>query len=253
MGFFSFALWIFSFALQAALLLRASRGSFLNQFPIFYSYIFFVMATDFVAYVLSFLYPEYYASIFWFFFTFWLVAEFAVIVEVSDHIFRPYRPIRQLGRFLMACVCLIFFVVYVIPPLMHPRSSRAAIFDLVKRTSLTKASLILVLLVAARFFSLPIGKHVSGILLGFATYLSLNITNIALAERYDPAGYGRIFAIVGPSSFILALAIWNVALWQYEPVSPEGRGLERRAENNSGHLINRLGKYDSELTRFFRR
>src|SRR5260370_32318431 len=132
MGFFSFALWIFSFALQAALLLRARWGGFLNQFPIFYSYIFFVMMTDWVSYIVYFFYAEYYASVFWFFFSVWLVAEFAVLAEASDHIFKPYPPIRRLGRLLTACICLIFFVVYVIPPLMQPRSSRAAIFDLVK-------------------------------------------------------------------------------------------------------------------------
>ena len=125
--------------------------------------------------------------------------------------------------------------------------------DLVKRSSLTKAFLIIVLLGAARLYRLPLGKNVSGMMLGFATYLAINIANIVLAERYGSAGYAGIFGLVGPVSFILALAIWNVALWQYEPVSPEGRGLERSAGNMAEPVSNRLERYDSELTRFFRK
>ena len=253
MTFFSFALWFTSLSLEATLLLRARQGRFLTQFPIFYSYIFFVLITDAACYAVNFLIPEYYASAFWFCFTVWLVAEFAVLLEVSDHIFEPYPPIRRLGRLLTACICLVFFVVYVIPPLLQSRSSRAAIFDLVKRTSLTKAVLILVLLAAARLFRLPLGKYVSGILLGFATYLSLNIANVALAEWYVPAVYGRIFAVAGPLSFVLALAIWNIALWRYETVLPGGRELLRGVESFPEPVSSWLGRYNSELIRLFRR
>lgn len=125
--------------------------------------------------------------------------------------------------------------------------------ELVKRSSLTKAVLIVVLLGAARLYGLSLGRNVSGIMLGLATYVSINIANMALHEKYGGSGYTGIFAVVGPVSFILALAIWSVALWRYEPISPGGRGLARSAESISEPLTNRLGKFDSELTRFFRK
>ncbi|HEV2235013.1 MAG TPA: hypothetical protein VGV68_16615 [Terriglobia bacterium] len=225
----------------------------MNKYPIFYSYIFFVMVTDGVSYAIYLLYPHYYASVFWFCFIAWLVAEFAVLAEASDHIFKPYPPIRRLGRLLTVCICVIFFVVYVAPPLLQPQSSRAAMLELVKRSSLTKAVLILVLLGAARLYRLPLGKNVSGLMLGFATYLAFNIANMALDQKYGGAGYAGIFAIVGPVSFVVALAIWNVALWRFDPALSRGREFERGAENISEPLANRLGKYDSELTRLFRR
>jgi len=211
------------------------------------------MMTDWVSYLVYFLYPEYYPSVFWFCFTFWLMAEFAVLAESSDHIFKPYPPIRRLGRFLTVCFCLIFFVIYIAPPLLHPQSPGLAMLDLVMRSSLIKAVLIVVLFGAARLYQLPLGKNVSGMMLGFAAYMAMNITNMALDERYASAGYAGIFAVIGPVGFILALAIWNVALWQYEPVSPDGRGLARSAGNIAEPLSNRLERYDSELTRFFRR
>jgi len=250
---FFFALAMLSFALEATLLLRAWRGGFLSQLPIFYSYILFVLSTSTVNYLIYFLFPKYYASAYWFCFIFWLVAEFAVLAEASDHIFKPYQPIRRLGRIITMSVCVAFFIVYIAPPLLQAQSSKAAMLELVKRSSLTKAVLIVVLLGAASLYRLPLGKNVSGLMLGFATFLAINMANMALDERYGSAGYAGIFAVVGPVSFVLALAIWNIALWRYEPAWPGGRDFSQGVESFSEPVGNRLGKYDHELMRFFRR
>lgn len=253
MGSVSFALAIFAMALEATLLMRARQGRFLSQFPLFYSYLTYVLGWSLITSLLYFLMPQQYPTVFWFCFMVMLVAEFAVLLEGSDHIFKPYHPIRRLGRLLTLCICLTFLFVFIIPSLMQHQSSSVAMLDLVKLTSLTKAVLIVIMLGAARLYRLPLGKNVSGMMLGFATYLAINIANIALDARYGGVGYAEIFAIVGPVSFVLALAIWNVALWRYDPALSRGRELERSAENLSESLTNRLGKYDSELTRFFRR
>jgi len=253
MGFLSFTIAMLAFTLEVTLVWRARLGEFLSLFPLFYSYVAFVFLKTLLDVFSFYKLPQYYPNIFWFTFTVMLVAEFAVLLEASDHIFGSYPLIRRLGRFLTACICLVFLVVYVIPPFAQPRSPRAAIFDLVKRTSLTKAVLILVLLVAARLFHVALGKQVSGILLGFATYLSLNIANIALVERYALTGYAKIFAVAGPLSFVLALGIWVVALWRYVPVSPDESELLREVENDSEPVGSRLGRYNSELMRLLRR
>jgi len=253
MGFFSFTIATLAFALEVTLFWRARNGEFLSKFSLFYSYVAFVFLKSVLDLVAFYKLPQYYPNVFWFTLTLMLVAEFAVLLEASDHIFRSYPLIRRLGRFLTACICLFFLVVYIIPPFMQPRSPRAAIFDFVKRTSLTKAVLILALLAAARLFHLALGRHVPGILLGFATYLSLNIANIALAERYLLAGYGPIFAVVGPVSFVLALGIWNIALRRYEPVSPDAREFLGGFEKNPEPVGSRLGRYNNELMRLLRR
>lgn len=248
-----FALAMISFALEATLLLRASHAGFLSEFPIFYSYVFVVLVTSSVDYLIYFLFPKYYASAYWFCFVVWLVAEFAVLLQASDHIFKPYHPIRRLGRLLTSCICLTFLFVFIIPSLMQHRSSSMAMLDLVKMTSLTKSVLIVVLLGAARLYRLPLGKNISGMLLGFAIYLSVFIAIYSLAEIHGRERYGEVLQILDPLSFVIGLAIWNVALWRYEPVLQGGRELERCAENISEPLTNRLGKYKSELTRLFRR
>ena len=253
MEWYSYALSIFSMALEATLLLRARQGRFLSQFPFFYSYVTYVLGWTLVTFLLYFLMPQQYPSAFWFCYTIMLVAEFAVLLEGSDHIFKPYPAIRRLGLLLTLCIGLIFFVVYIIPPLTQHQTSRAAMLDLVKRTSLTKAVMIVILIAAARLCRLPLGKNISGMLLGFATYLSISIANFALAQRYAQGVYGSIFAVAGPLSFVLALTIWNIALWRPEPVLAAGREFSRSGDNLSEPLGIRLGRYNNELMRLFRR
>ncbi len=253
MEFISVAVAIVSIALEAALLLRAWRGRFLSQFPLFYSYLIYVLVWSILALPLYFLNPQLYSTIYWFSYLVMLLAEFAVLLEVSDHIFKPYPAIRRLGQLLTAFICLALVFAYIIPALMQHRPSGMAFLELEKRTSLTKAVLIITLLGASRLYHLPVGKNISGVLLGFATYLALVTANTALAETFGREVYGDAYGLVEPLGYFLGLGIWNVALWRYEPVLPSRPGSSRDGDNVSELLSDRVGRYNSELSRLFRR
>ena len=253
MDFISIALVIVGVAAEAALLFRARRGRFLSQFPFFYSYLTYVLASSIIAFPLYFLKPQLYPTVYWFSYLVILLAEFAVLMEVSDHIFEPYPAIRRLGQLLTAVVCLIFFAAYVVPSMMQRRPSSIALLEFEKRTSLTKAILILTLLAAARLYRLPLGKNISGIMLGFATYLTMVIASDVLAETFGRSIFGVVYNLMEPLGYLLALSIWVVALWQFEPVTAGGRNFSGGASNIAEPLSDQLGRYNSELSRLFRK
>ncbi len=70
-----------------------------------------------------------------------ILIEFAVLVEISDHIFRPYPVIRRLGRFLALAVCAVFFAFYVLPAFLESQRASLVLLDFVKRTSLVPSTL----------------------------------------------------------------------------------------------------------------
>lgn len=230
------------------------RGRFLPQFPLFYSYLGFVFCGSAASYyLLRRFWPEHYASFYWVYFLITLLAEFAVLAEASDHIFEPYPPIRRLGRLLTLCTCTILVSAYIVPSFMEHRPLRATIFDLVKRASLTKAVIILILLAAARYYRLPLGKNISGLMLGFSVYLATNVTNFALMESYGPDLYYRTFVIILPLSYTLSLLVWTIALWRYEPALTEGRGTRGGGEGSSRSMTYQLGRFDTALTKLLRK
>jgi hypothetical protein len=248
----SLVIAIASLLLEATLILRARQGRFLSAFPLFYSYVAYMFAGTTFVLLIYWLRPEHYANVFWFHFMVTLVAEFAILVAISDHIFAPFAAVRQLGRFLTLTVCVVFFVSYVFPPLWESQSSEVAIMELVKRSCLTKGLIIVVLLAAARYSRLPVGRNVAGMMLGFAIYLGTNVVNFALLDTYWDL-YGPIFGVVGPLSFDLGALVWIVTMWRYEPVLAEGRRLAEASGNVSEPLSYQLGKFNTALTRLLRK
>lgn len=253
MGTFYFVLAVFSLILEASLLLRARQGGFLSHFPFFYSYVSYVFVWSILGLTFYYFLPLLYSNVYWFSYLMVLLAEFAVLLEISDHIFQPYPGIRRLGQLVTMVACVTLLLTYILPALWRHQSSSFAFLELEKRTSLTKAVLIIILLVVARLYRIPLGRNISGMMLGFAAYLALITADTALAEALGRAAYGTIYNMVAPLSFVLALSIWTAALWRYEPVAPGQPDYFRSGDDSSEALGDQLGRYSSELSRRFRR
>ncbi len=245
----SSALTIIGLALLLTLIGRGWHGEFLSRFPVFYSYIAYVLVGALVTLTVSWLRPEYHANLYWLRYMLTLVVEFAVLVEISDHIFHPYPAIRRLGRFITFCICFVFFLLYVLPSLGAPQPSSIAILDFVKRTSLTKAAIILSLLGGARYFRLPLGRNISGIAAGFSIYLAVNVANFTLAERLGRSQYGEMFSTVLRSAFDFTLLTWTIALWRYEPFPAGDRDVREGKEEAAVPLGYQLGRFNTVLSR----
>ncbi|PYV34254.1 MAG: hypothetical protein DMG22_06765 [Acidobacteria bacterium] len=239
------------FALSALLLMRAKPARLLSRFPFFYAYVFYMAATGVIAEWLYLRKSGVYPEATWVRLLTGLLAEFIVLLEVSDHLFTRFVAVRRLGRLIALVVCAAFFLAYVAPALSEPHNSRELILEFFKRASLTKAVIIVALLAACRFYRLPLEREVSGILIGFSVFLTSNVVNSTLGQQFSPAVIERAFGIIGPVSYTLGMLVWTVALWNpkpalaAQPASAEGRpavGLELRLE-----------KLNTTLTRLLRR
>lgn len=251
---FALSLWVVPSALQGALLLRAKVGNSLSQFPLLYSYVGFLFLSSAVLFPVFFLRPQDYASAYWFRFTIMLLAEFAVLIEVSDHVFLPYPAIRLLGWFLATSIGGALLLLYVWPSLLQHRPSSLVFLDFAKRVSLTKAVLVVVLMAGARHYRLPLEKSVRGILIGFSLQLTVSIANFAVAAEFGKAIYGSFLAFLFPVSHSLCLLVWLTALWRYEHALPVGGGTPGVGqEENLGALGIRLGRLRTVLTKMLRK
>lgn len=249
---YSLAIGLTGTGLLLLIVWRGARGKFIPRFPLFYSYVIYCLCWSSVIFVSTHLLSQLQWTIYWRLFIVNLVAEFGVLVEISDHIFNPFPVIRSLGRALTIAICLTFSII-IIPPLFRSGSPTAALLGLGETTSIAKAVIVCVLLVTARYYRLPLGRNISGMILGFAAYVGVSVANYALAERLGRALYGNTFSMVGGLSSTLCLLIWTVALWRYEPVvlvPPAGRADEHET---SGSLTYRLEQFNSTLGNLLRR
>ena len=247
--YFALGVGFSSSILEIAILIRALKGRFASRFPLFYSYLAYVfLGSAIIYYVVRPLWPANYRNIFWFFFLITLLAEFAVLLEISDHIFTPYPYARSIGRWVTIAISIGFFLVYVRPVLTVAEPTGLLIAELVKRSSLTKAAVIVGLLVSVRILGLPLNTNTSGLMTGLIVYLGSNIINFELLARLGAARYGRIFAAVGPMSYTVCLLIWTVALWRYDPPFVSGG-----PPGPSAFVPELLGRFSNSLIRLLRK
>src|SRR5436309_4904082 len=237
--------------LAGVLLWKGWRSGRLPRFPFFHIYLSYMVATGLALWIIYWLDRGIYPGAAWARLLTSLVAEFVVLLEISDHLFIRFVAVRRLGRLIALVVCAAFFLAYVAPALSEPHNSRELILEFFKRASLTKAVIIVALLAACRFYRLPLERGVCGILIGFSVFLTSNVVNSTLGQQFSPAVIERAFGIIGPVSYTLGMLVWTVALWNpkpalaAQPASAEGRpavGLELRLE-----------KLNTTLTRLLRR
>lgn len=253
MSFQSAALTVFAMALEAGILVRAIRGRFLSRYLLFYSYVGYILVSSMVTLLIYLYGKSSYADAYWFNYMITLLVEFAVLVEISDHIFSPYPAVRHLGRLLIVCICAPFFVWYLIPPLFGTEPTTLLILEFVKRASLTKAVVIVALLAMARYLRLPLGKNVTGLVIGFSIYLGTGIANFTLAAKYGKEFYAPTFSTILRLSYALSLLVWMTTLWNYQPALSAERRSHPAEASASGLLSHHLGRFNAELLRLLRK
>jgi hypothetical protein len=240
---YSLVLWIIGIVLEATLLLRGRKGGLFHRFPLFYSYVAYYFSASLVRFLIYRLRPEFHATAYWFCYLITLLAEFAVLLEISDHIFAPYPVIRMLGRLITVMICSLFFAFYVLPSFLQGQSRSALLLDFSLRTSLTKAAIITVLVAIARFYRLQLGRNVAGLMAGFGFYLAVYMVNFAAAETFGKSIYADVFRFITPLGSVVCLAVWTATMWGFQTVPlPTPRPSETRERT--------LEEIDLELTRF---
>lgn len=208
-------LGFFAILTQAVICLRGWQTKMWGKFPMLYSYIAYLSLTGCATMSLFFFGPALYARAFWLVFVSYLLAEFAILAEISDHLFSSYPTIRRLGRamIIMGTALSAFFVLGMF---RQARPSDLAILEFARRMLIAKFGVILLFLLPAHYYRIPINSVVKGILGGFAFFISIGIFNFGVRETLGMT-FSPIFSIIGQSSFFVMLLIWTRALWNPRP------------------------------------
>lgn len=236
---------------ESVLIWRAHKGCFISRFPLFYSYIIYILCCTLGVYAVYLIRPSEYASAYWFHFLICILVEFAVLLEISDHIFQPYPAVRNLGRALTILISGVLGLTYILPTVLQSRGTPRALLDFALRTSLTKAVILAVLLYAARHFNLKLGRNVGGLMLGFSIYLGVNVANFAGVEHFGEL-YAGVLWVMSPIAYTLCLLAWTVALWKLAPM-PRTDSVRPATGGDSETLALELARFNSALSRFLRR
>ncbi len=237
------------FLLLGSLILRGARSHVFRLFPLFYSYITFIFCGTLGLYLTLWLEPQRYATAYWIYFLVTILAEFMVLVEISDQIFRSYPAVRYLGRALTLLIAASLGGLYILPTILQSTDRTGTLFDFTLRASVTKAIILAVLFYVARHYASQLGRNVGGLMLGFAIYVGMNIATMAGAKAFGEGLFSQVFWFMVPVSSVLGISIWVLSLWEYSPV-PDRRRVAPVMGKDSEAVALELTRFNSELTKF---
>lgn len=237
------------FPLLGLLILRGARSKVFRLFPLFYSYVIFTFCGTLGMYLTYWLAPQGYPSAYWIYYLVTILAEFMVLVEISDQIFQSFPAIRHLGRALTILISASFGIAYILPTVVWSVDRSLALLSFALRASITKAIILAVLFYVARHYGSPLGKNVAGLMLGFSIYLAMHIAILASAEAFGSALFAQVFWIMLPLAFVLCELVWTISLWDLAPV-PNLRAISPVAGRGSEAVALELTRINGELSKF---
>jgi hypothetical protein len=139
-----------------------------------------------------------------------------IVWEIFRHSFPSGLPVRRfVGVVSVLLAAAAGGLLFAPSAAGLPHALGYAVPDIKSHVGLIGAPVILWLLVAARYYRIPLGRNIWGIAIGFGMFLSSTAANFAASLLGSPLA--KITVILGPASFVVMLAVWAWALWRYAP------------------------------------
>ncbi len=219
------------------------------MFPLFYSYLIYCLGWSAGMYLIAWLDPKAYPSVYWICYLVSILVEFTVLVEISDHIFQPFPAIRNLGRALTVLISAGLGLLYILPAILGSTGRSHALLDFALRASVTKAIILAILFSVSRHYGSQLGRNVGGLMLGFSICVAMNVALMACAQAFGSALFARILWFMEPLAFVLCALVWTISLWNLAPMPSLNRASTASGRDSESVALE-LNRFNSELSRF---
>jgi len=240
-------------ALELILLTRGVQQRLIRRYPAFYSYIGFVLVSDILVYPVHFN-KHIYLYFYWFTEFLGLILGCLALLEFYRAALASYPGTARMARALLGILFVAAMIKTVIKTMnVYEWWFYATPVQVEGLLRVCQLLAILLLTVLFLFYSIPFGKNLRGILLGFGLYLSWSVICLAFVAA-GVAKAQSLWSYTIPISYVLTLIVWTVHLWSYQPNPVPDRAIpleqdylrvaaatQRRLQTARGHLAKAVG------------
>jgi len=225
-------------SLEGVLLWRLTKLR-LRRYPYLSGFVLYDFFRCFILFAITYLRWKWYTTTYWSTEVISLFLRFLVIWEVARSLFSRNSVLQRVAwKMLIAIEMVLLPVILVLgwsqASLVHYLYKIVSpIFE--QYLSLGQALLLLTLAAIARYYGVPFGSNLRGLIFGLGTYLSLCAINFASLQVFR--GFFPYWQLLSPMTFVAMIAVWLWAFWEYAP-SPglasmdETQGAQWKAEWN---------------------
>jgi len=238
-------LWIATISLELFVVARGIRTKLFAKFPVFYTYVLFVFLQSVVRFAVYHWHPQRYRDLYWLTEFVGVVVGCGVLFEVYRAGLAPYPGTARLARNVLALV-FAFAAGKALAGalrggLWFPSRTTA---ELERNLRAAQAFAILGLVILLLAYSIPLGRNLRGILVGYGLFIASDLANLAMLASPGRELQG-LWSYSQQIFYLVVLCIWAVSLWTPSPqprlasspaVAPSYKEVERKTRDRLKHI-----------------
>jgi hypothetical protein len=218
--------WISGILLELLLLARGVRTRLVAKYPVFYIYVIFVLFQSIVRFCVYHWYPLRYMESYWYTEFFAVIVGSGVLFEIYQKGLAPYPGTARLARNLLALVFVVAvgkaLAASLRGPMWWPARTTA---ELERNLRAVQAFAILGLVILLLAYSIPLGRNLRGIVMGYTLFIATSLANLA-ALASPGHEFQHVWSYSQQLFYLLVLCIWTVSLWNISSHSALPTGAE---------------------------
>jgi hypothetical protein len=220
-------LWWTSIGMEVLLFGRGIASGLSRRFPVFYGYLFFVLAQEVLRF-LSFPNKVVYGYVYWSTEFLAVAIGCGVVLEIYRNALASFPGSARMARVVLTGVFLLAVLKGMVSAAGNPEWwLKANTLEIEEAIRTVQAIGILALTAVFLFYAIPFGANLRGLLIGYGFFVSARVISLMFVA---PAGQGFWFYAYS-ASYPLVLALWIICLWSPSEV-PDHGGTDLRLEND---------------------
>jgi len=227
--------------LEVLLLVRGLKGKLASRYPVFYSYLSFVVFQDLLSFVVYRWFHPYYSVVYWCTEFLALLFGCAVVFEIYRVGLSAFPGTARMARNALALVFAAAITFGVAQAWTDPDWVKAATTDIEGALRAVEALAIAVLAALFLLYAIPVGKNLRGILLGYGLFVGTTVLSLEFVSGSGTA-FHHFLSAAYPYFYFLSLTLWVAHLWSYapNPVPAASVRLEREYQRMAAATHRRL-------------
>ena len=210
-----YAVWWVGIFLEILLLARAFRTKL--PYPVFYLYVFFVLLQSVVRLVVYHYREDLYDYVYWSTEFIGVLIGCGIVYEIYRRGLAAFPGTARMARRLLTLVFAMALAKALADATSDPRWwAEATTMDVERALRTVQAFAIAALVALFLFYSIPFGRNLKGILLGYGLFIGVSVIWFTFMPS-DTYPYRHAWSILGPATYDLALSLWVVYLWNPQP------------------------------------
>jgi len=211
------SIWWGCIVFETLLLVRGVAGRLWARYPIFYTYILFVWLQSLLRFFVFHSRPQYYSAIYWITEGLGVLVGCAVVFEIYRVGLASYPGTARMARNLLGFVFVLAFTKALVDTWNDPQWWLiSTTMDLERVLRIVQALAIAALVLLFFFYSIPFGRNLRGVLLGYGLFIAESVIWLTLVPLAGEK-FHHFWYQLHPASYFAILGVWLVQLWSYAP------------------------------------